>query len=722
MASSWGAIFWSLAACILMAQADKSLPNILFILTDDMGWGDVSYNKEMYQPGAGGKKWTVNPPRTPNIDAIATGGNTMLFRRWYTGSAVCSPTRASIMSGRTPQRSCINSAEGCGQSPAWNCYDKMPFPPTEFTVGAALKQKKYSTLFVGKWHLGDFWDKGESAKGNFALSKWPASHPGMHGYDEWAATEASASSSTTNCGCVASWKDTGKGCIVGGGSFQKKALKCTNYWSPTDLDSKHVPSRPECRKTKTTGRDCVANLTSKIEGDDSMYMMDVFEEFLQRKAPGGAEESPWYAHLSIHTNHVPHPSMPEWYYAYNHTEGGPAGDYHGTISQMDAAIGRLSKMLQTYKEYDNTLLWFSAGDNGAHTAGRPSGQNSASNGLRQCKASLFEGGIRVGGFVQWPQSIKKHVSTTHAAVTNDFLPTVLELIGVRHPNPDWYSDGMSLLPLLKGDLPATAYRTKPIGFAQSGQVAWQNDTGADGVWKIIYKPQKGQCSEFLPPYGKMKNKNGPFLFNLTADPTESNDLCKTEAQRCDEMKAAMQDFVDSIEHSRMYESQCKKVGPSPGPAPGPLPPSPPPAGGFKLEVSGGKAVVGECLTIQGLDKHAVVVIGECDSGSKWSDAGGDLKNLADGSLCLKLDAMHPKDPCVSGNTIWMGKCQQTNSFKLDGAGHLVANQCPKMCAVPATRDEVFVYSSAAVALGDCSTPEAFTFTKNASATDNVFVL
>lgn len=65
----------------------------------DMGWGDVGYNKEYLQPGAGGTNWTVNPPRTPNIDAMAMAEHTLLFRRWYTGSAVCSPTRASVLSG-----------------------------------------------------------------------------------------------------------------------------------------------------------------------------------------------------------------------------------------------------------------------------------------------------------------------------------------------------------------------------------------------------------------------------------------------------------------------------------------------------------------------------------------------------------------------------------------------------------------------------------------------
>merc|ERR1719465_58449 len=116
-----------------------------------------------------------------------------------------------------------------------------------------------------------------------------------------------------------------------------------------------------------------------------MHIVHVFEDFLQRQSGN------WLAQLSLHTNHEPHPALPEFYNAYTEAEGGPAGDYHGTISQMDAAMGQLVDMLKNHGHYDNTMIWYTH-DNGAHTSGRPSGQLSASNGLRQCKASLFEGG------------------------------------------------------------------------------------------------------------------------------------------------------------------------------------------------------------------------------------------------------------------------------------------------------------------------------------------
>lgn len=98
----------------------------------------------------------------------------------------------------------------------------------------------------------------------------------------------------------------------------------------------------------TTTRDCIANYTEKIEGDDSEAMVDKFEEYLARKTSGD-EEAPFMAHLWFHTNHMEHPSLPEYYYAYNDTMGNPAGDYLGTITQMDVQIGRVRELLKKYK-------------------------------------------------------------------------------------------------------------------------------------------------------------------------------------------------------------------------------------------------------------------------------------------------------------------------------------------------------------------------------------
>jgi hypothetical protein len=146
---------------------------------------------------------------------MAYSNNSLLFHRFYAGSAVCSPTRAAILTGRTPNRECITGAEvhshikstahqfqplcqGCGQAPAYSCNDPLPLPPTTFTMAEAAKEVGYNTIHIGahplfvpkliiraliegKWHLGNFWKKGLDKRPGFAAQKWPSSHPGMHG-------------------------------------------------------------------------------------------------------------------------------------------------------------------------------------------------------------------------------------------------------------------------------------------------------------------------------------------------------------------------------------------------------------------------------------------------------------------------------------------------------------------------------------------------------------
>jgi len=259
-----------------------------------------------------------------------------------------------------------------------------------------------------------------------------------------------------------------------------------------------------------------------------------------------------------------------------------------------------------------------------------------------------------------------------------------------------------LLPLLQGDVSPATTREKPMGFAVGKQRAWQQDFGIDGVWKLVQDPIKGQCAEFSEPFGSMKSLKGPFLFNLTADPTESTDLCAKHADRCADLAKAVSDFSDSIERSRMEESQCEKGSPTPAP-------TPIPTGGFSLQTDDGL-----CLTVAELVNHGVLTVDACDAGSRWSDDQGFLSNLAmDDNQCLKLDKKdHKDDPCVAGTTLWLGNCDQSDpGFHIDEQGRLVTDLCPDMCGVPATDSAVFNYASRAVALGSCSNTDTFVFSR-----------
>ena len=143
----------------------NDLPNIIFAMADDLGWGDVQYN--------GGKA------STPNLDRMAESPNTIRMDRCYSGGARCSPTRGTVLTGRNHNRYCIWSTTSGNNQPDFVRGTPYALPLTEITVAEVLRDHGYSTALFGKWHLGDF---KPTAGGN---KKWPVSHPGLHGFDQW---------------------------------------------------------------------------------------------------------------------------------------------------------------------------------------------------------------------------------------------------------------------------------------------------------------------------------------------------------------------------------------------------------------------------------------------------------------------------------------------------------------------------------------------------------
>ena len=471
-------------------------------------------------------------------------------------------------------------------------------------------------------------------KGGYAYGKWPVSNPGLHGFDDWHSTEASASSSTTNCDCNPEWGKEAPGCISGGGAWGDKGNGCTNYWTPL----KGAPaSCLNISEPKTIlAQHCVGNLTTKITGDDSEYIVDRFEDFVKAKAES---RTPFMAVVWLHTVHEPHPALPEFYHNYTDAFGDPAGDYLGTITQMDVQIGRIRAILEEQGVRDDTMVWFTA-DNGPHTADRDRNEFpglSATNGLRQCKASLYEGGLRVPGILEWPAMIKQNSQTWHPSYVSDYMPTLLEVMGVPHEHPTWAADGVSLMPLIRAlaSTPAVNDTTPrssadPLVFALGTQRAI-----IDNQWKLLKDPVVGQCNK---EHGSIFKGTG--LFNLDNDPTESHNLAANPAYASiiRNMTAQLAAFDASVTHSQQDESECqpKAPGPSPGPAP-----APPPL--FVLKASSG----GKCLIMNatgaplpsstkgtgpgtgtgagagagaggGRNKGASLVLGDCStSAAKW---------------------------------------------------------------------------------------------------------
>ena len=694
----------ALAAVVAAAAAAAAAPppNILVILADDQGYGDVGFNavpSRQHIPGAAGA-WAPNPPRTPNLDAWAADASSIVFTRAYSGSPVCSPTRSSLLTGRTPDRECVFNAEGCGQQPAWECIDPMPFPNSVPTLARTLNASGFATMHLGKactadltpatalrrqltltprrqlqWHLGDFFPK-DNKNPSYAYKKWPVMNPGMVGFGHWFSTEASASSTTLNCGCDAAWPLEAPGCVLGGGAWTMgKSLACTNFWSPTD--SPHAPVAA-CHEPATATLACVANSTVKVQGDSTLHMLERLAAFVNAST---AAAQPFFAALELHTNHLPHPSLPQYFHLYNDTNGLPAGDYLGTLTQMDAGVGAVRQMLRDAGVEENTLVFYFA-DNGPHPgkfgdgAGGIKDVQTATNGLRQCKASVFEGGIRVPGFVSWPGVITQNGAVDVPVFVPDIFPTVLELMGATYPEPSWPVDGESILGLLRAGAGGGWQRSKPLAWRLEGQAALLDSAGR---YKLVRNPEAGQCD--LQPSSYSKNLTRAFLFDLLADATESNPLNDAQPALLAAMEAEMAAWEASILVSEQAESQC-------------LPPAPSNASFLLAHAPGGL-----CLGAASAVEHGALSLDAANCAAGFDTAAALTRWRVSGSLALAAAptfGLHSlAGACALGTEVVLGEKDAPHHMLFDAAtGTVQQPGCAGRCL------------GAGAALVDCASADA----------------
>ena len=232
-----------------------------------------------------------------------------------------------------------------------------------------------------------------------------------------------------------------------------------------------------------------------LKGDDSKLIMDRAIPFIEKAA---TDKNPFFAVVWFHTPHLPVVADQAHRNLYPEASGYEA-NYYGCVTAMDEQMGRLRKKLRDLGVADNTLLAFCS-DNG------PEGKEGAAPGsaahFRGRKRSLYEGGIRVPGLLEWPAKIAKARTTDMAAGTVDYFPTIMEAVGFELPDPDRPMDGVSLLTLIEGTMKE---RPNPLGFQSKNQIAL-----SDNHYKI-YSSDKGKTYE---------------LYDLIADPSESKDLAK----------------------------------------------------------------------------------------------------------------------------------------------------------------------------------------------------
>lgn len=349
-----------------MILAQES-PNIILIMADDLGWGDVGFNGNT----------TI---KTPHLDSLASEG--IIFDRFYSACAVSSPTRASVLTGRNPFRTGIFHA------------NVGILRPEEVTLPELLLQKGYITGHFGKWHLGTLTYKEKDANRGREGNTKEYNPPIEHGYTEAFVTESKVPT-----------YDPMRKPIKNDGRFwdclqpEEESLPYgTSYWT---ISGKKV--------------------TDNISGDDSKIIMDRSITFIEHCQEAGR---PFFNVLWFHTPHLPCVAGPEYaamYASHNKKER----NYYGCITAMDEQIGRLVSFLKEQGLYDNTIICFCS-DNGPEI-----GTPGSTANLRGRKRDLYEGGIRVPAFMVWPSQIKGGMRTSKIAITSDYLPTFSEILSLQ---------------------------------------------------------------------------------------------------------------------------------------------------------------------------------------------------------------------------------------------------------------------------------------------------
>lgn len=389
----------------------KKSPNIILIMCDDLGWGDTGFN---------GNKVI----KTPNLDMLAGKGIT--FNRFYSASAVCSPTRGSCLTGRNPYRYGIPTANAGHMK------------KEEITLPELLKEKGFTTGHFGKWHLGTLTTKVKDANRGRPGDSAHYSIPTMHGYDTYFVTESKVP--TYDPMLKPKVFETEKGESLRYGwkavSDKKDAENYgTHYWKGVETAE-----------------------TENLEGDNSRVVMDRVIPFIESSVK---KNSPFFSVVWFQTPHLPvvaNEEMMSEYIGYSHAEQ----IYYATISGMDEQVGRLWDKLEELGEAKNTMIWFCS-DNGPER-----GTPGTSGPFRERKRSLYEGGVRVPAFCVWPEKIEAGQKTDFPAFTSDYLPTISEILQIQYPS-DRPMDGISLTGVLTGELKE---RNAPMGFRFQNKMSW----------------------------------------------------------------------------------------------------------------------------------------------------------------------------------------------------------------------------------------------------------
>ena len=438
-------------------------PNIIYILADDLGYGDI---------GAFGQEKI----KTPYLDALAREG--MRFTQHYAGNTVCAPSRASLITGKHPGKIQIRGNFEIGTFLDEEEWGQLPLWPGTTTVATVLQDAGYKTAIVGKWGLGGAGSHGEPNKQGFDY---------FFGYLDQKQAHNHYPSHL--------WENEERFDLDNKFMIPHATL-------PDDAD----PNNPKSYEPYKRGDYAQDRLTNKAI------------EFIDEN-----QKKPFFLYLAYA---IPHPALqvPEKALEeYSHFEESPyQGRYipllrpraarAAMISYMDRDVGRIIKLLKELQLDKNTLVVFSS-DNGAGSEGGADLDFFKSNGLlRGEKRDLYEGGIRTPTIAWFPGVIDGGSKTDHLSAFWDVLPTFAELAGAEPPEG---VDGISFLPTLLGNIQEEKHN----------HLYWEFHKNTGGHAQAVRFDISGDKWKAVRVYTRT-NKNNPKieLYKLNEDVSEKNDI------------------------------------------------------------------------------------------------------------------------------------------------------------------------------------------------------
>ncbi|MCK5563632.1 MAG: arylsulfatase [Planctomycetes bacterium] len=472
----------------LANNSSKRKPNIVYILADDLGYGDVSSFNE------NGK---IN---TENIDSIAKAG--MAFTDAHSGSGVCTPTRYGVITGRYAWRTHLKR----GVLGGWS---KPLIKPDRMTVASMLKENGYNTGCIGKWHLGWQWHlKNKDANTddwmmdakNVDFSKPITNGPRTRGFDYHFGIAGSLDMTPyvyVENGMPTAVPDR----IIDGSDGQR-------FWRKGAIS-------PDFQID-----DVLPKITEKAVG------------FIERQS----KDKPFFLYFPLTAPHVPLVPTEE----FKGKSGLNAwGDF---VLQVDWTVGQILKTLKQNGFDKNTLVILTS-DNGptpkADFKTLEKKGHDPSGIFRGAKADVYEGGHRIPFIAKWPGKIKPGSTSDETICLTDLMATAADIANYKLPD-NAGEDSVSILPVLLGEKHSKPLREATVHHSMNGSFSIRK-----GNWKLLLCPGSGGWSKPRPGKDSMKGLPPIQLYDLEKDIKETNNLQDKYPEKVKELTALLQSYVDA---------------------------------------------------------------------------------------------------------------------------------------------------------------------------------